>query len=210
MPRMNLKRAILLLIALLAIDQWSKIYIKTHLLAGSRGEIEVARWFRIVLVENDGMAWGTVIPGAYGKLILTLFRIVAVIGMAIWLKKSVQQHRTSLLLVAIAMIMAGALGNIIDSVFYGVVFDNPPFEKATLFAEQPYGTWFHGRVVDMLYFPIWEGFLPEWIPFVGGKPFTFFNAIFNFADMCISTGVGILLVFNKRIFTPESAHMQHG
>jgi len=197
---MTIKKAIALIIGILAIDQWSKMYIKTHFLPGSMGEWEIFSWFRIHFVENDGMAWGTVIPGEYGKLILTLFRIGAVIGIGYWLNQSAKLRKPALLLVAISLIFAGALGNILDSVFYGVIFDNNPFETATLFSEHPYGTWFHGRVVDMFYFPIWEGILPQWIPVWGGKPFTFFNAIFNVADFSISTGVGILLVFNKRVF----------
>jgi signal peptidase II len=102
--------------------------------------------------------------------------------------------------VAIALIFAGAAGNILDSVFYGVIFDDSYHNLATLFSPKPYGTWFHGLVVDMFYFPIWKGVLPSWIPFFGGKEFEFFNAIFNVADVAISTGVGILLVFNKRAF----------
>ena len=108
-------------------------------------------------------------------------------------------------MVSISLIFAGALGNIIDSVFYGVIFDDSYGHLATLGAENPYGTWFHGKVVDMLYFPIIEGTFPEWLPIWGGEPFKFFNAIFNVADVAISTGIGILIVFNKRAFAkPES------
>jgi len=98
------------------------------------------------------------------------------------------------------LIFTGALGNIIDSVFYGVIFNDSYHQVATAFSDQPYGTWFHGEVVDMFYFPMWEGNLPSWLPIWGGKHFTFFNAIFNVADVAISTGVGILIVFNKRAF----------
>ena len=101
----------------------------------------------------------------------------------------------------ILQIFAGALGNIIDSVFYGVIFNDSHHQLATLFAEDHYGSLFHGKVVDMFYFPIWEGNLPSWLPFWGGNHFRFFNAIFNVADLSISTGVGILIVFNKRAFT---------
>jgi signal peptidase II len=105
--------------------------------------------------------------------------------------------------VAISLIFAGAMGNIIDSVFYGVLFDSPANATATLFTDVPYGKLFFGKVVDMLYFPIWSGDLPGWIPYFGGKPFTFFNAIFNIADTAISTGVGLLIFFNKKAF-PKS------
>jgi len=98
------------------------------------------------------------------------------------------------------LIFAGALGNIIDSVFYGVIFDESHSQLATLFTDQPYGTYFHGKVVDLFYFPFWHGNLPAWLPVYGGKDFTFFNAIFNVADIAISTGVGILIVFNKKAF----------
>jgi signal peptidase II len=148
------------------------------------------------------MAWGTQIPGQYGKLILTSFRILAVIGIGYWLWDSVKKQSSNFLIVAIALILAGAFGNIIDSVFYGRMFDSSVRNVATLFSEQPYGTYFHGKVVDMLYFPFIEDYiLPSWLPIWGGQSFTFFNAIFNIADMAISTGVGILIVFNKKAFT---------
>jgi signal peptidase II len=108
-------------------------------------------------------------------------------------------------MVAIALIFAGAVGNIIDSVFYGVIFDDSYNNLATVFAEKPYGTLFHGKVVDMLYFPIIEGNFPNWLPIWGGQSFKFFNAIFNIADMAISTGVGILIVFNKKAFAQKTS-----
>ncbi|HEU0137563.1 MAG TPA: lipoprotein signal peptidase [Flavobacterium sp.] len=196
---MSLRKAYLLIFLILLVDQVSKIYIKTNFVLGE--EVRVFEWFRILFIENEGMAWGTVIPGEYGKLFLTLFRIIAVGGIGYWLWDATKKHSSPYLITAISLILAGAFGNIIDSVFYGVIFDDSSHKLATLFADEPYGTLFHGKVVDMLYFPIIQDYpLPEWLPIWGGQEFTFFNAIFNIADMAISTGVGILIVFNKRAF----------
>ncbi len=149
------------------------------------------------------MAWGTVIPGEYGKLILTIFRILAVGAIGYWLLDATNKGKSKYLIIAIALIFAGALGNIIDSVLYGVMFDDSHNKLATFFPQDNYGTWFHGKVVDMFYFPIVEDYMmPSWVPFIGGKEITFFNAIFNVADFSISTGVGILIFFNKKAFAP--------
>lgn len=196
---MSLRKAYLLIFIILIVDQLSKIYIKTNFILGE--EVKVFSWFKILFIENEGMAWGTEIPGAYGKLFLTVFRLLAVVAIGYWLWDSVRKNCSTYLILAISLILAGAFGNIIDSVFYGVIFDDSRNQLATLFAEKPYGQVFHGKVVDMLYFPIVQDYpMPEWVPFLGGKPFTFFNAIFNVADMAISTGVGILIVFNKKAF----------
>jgi signal peptidase II len=196
---MSLKKAAIIIFLVLLIDQITKIYVKTHFVLGE--EILVLPWFKILFVENEGMAWGAKIPGQYGKLFLTLFRLVAIVGIGYWLVTSVKTHAPKILIVAISLIFAGALGNIIDSVFYGVIFDDSHRQVATFFPENGgYGTWFHGKVVDMLSFPIWKGYLPKWIPFVGGTYFTFFDPVFNIADTAISTGVGLLLFFNKKAF----------
>ncbi len=196
---MSLRNAYLLVFIVLLVDQISKIYVKTNFILGE--EVEVFNWFKIHFIENEGMAWGTQIPGAYGKLFLTLFRLIAVGGIGYWLWDSVERkHSSNYLIVAIALILAGAFGNIVDSVFYGVIFDDSSSQLATLFSSEPYGHYFHGKVVDMFYFPFWSGNLPQWLPVWGGRDFTFFNAIFNVADVAISTGVGILIVFNKKAF----------
>jgi signal peptidase II len=197
-----LKKAIAIIVLVLLIDQISKIYIKTNFLYGE--EVIVFDWFRIHFIENNGMAWGAEFGGKSGKLFLTIFRLFAITGIGYWLYSSVKKNAPTVLIVAISLIFAGALGNIIDSVFYGVIFDTPRNATATLFAAEPYGELFYGKVVDMLYFPIWSGDLPEWLPIWGGKPFTFFNAIFNVADTAISTAVGILIFFNKKAFPKHS------
>jgi signal peptidase II len=201
---MSLRKAYLIIFIILLVDQVSKIYIKTNFVLGE--DVDVLSWFKISFIENEGMAWGTVIPGAYGKLFLTIFRILAVAGIGYWLWDAVRKNSSNYLIVAIALIFAGAFGNIIDSVFYGAIFSDSHHQLATIFADNPYGTLFHGKVVDMLYFPFWSGILPDWIPVWGGKSFTFFNAIFNIADMAISTGVGILIVFNKKAFHKQHEH----
>ena len=198
----KLIKAIILIVIVLIVDQVSKIYIKTNFLYGE--EVVVFDWFRIHFIENNGMAWGAEFGGRTGKLFLTIFRLFAITGIGYWLYQSIKKNAHNVLIIAISLIFAGAFGNIIDSVFYGIIFNTPINETATLFAEQPYGELFYGKVVDMLYFPIWSGNLPEWLPFVGGKPFTFFNAIFNIADTAISTGVGLLIVFNKKAFPKNS------
>ncbi len=199
---MSLKKAGIIIVLVLLIDQISKFYIKTNFSLGE--EVPVFNWFRILFVENEGMAWGTKIPGEYGKLFLTLFRLVAIVGIGYWLWDSVRKNGSRILITAIALIFAGAFGNIIDSVFYGIVFNGSYGQVAEFMpAEGGYGTLFHGKVVDMLYFPLWQGNLPEWIPFWGGNYFTFFEPVFNIADTAISAGVILLLLFNKRAFPKE-------
>lgn len=184
--------AILTIFLALLIDQASKIYIKTHFAIGE--EVTVfSNWFIIHFTENNGMAWGFEFGGKAGKLFLTIFRILAVFGILYWLISSVKKQMQTAVIIAIALVLAGAVGNIIDSVFYGVIFDAPAHGVATLFAENPYGTLLHGRVVDMLYFPIYEG-----------ESFTFFNAIFNGADSFITIGAVLLFLYNKQAFPKET------
>lgn len=207
---MSLKKASIIIILILLIDQISKIYIKTHFQLNE--DIRILSWFEIVFVENDGMAWGTKLSDFFtfisdksAKLILTLFRIVAVIGIAFWLVDVTKKKKSKTLIFAIAIIFAGALGNIIDSVFYGVLFSDSDGQVATFLPEiGGYADIFHGKVVDMLHFPIWSGVLPDWLPIIGGKSFSFFDPVFNIADMAISTGIGILIVFNKKAFKDDA------
>ena len=195
---MNKKAAIVLIFIILLIDQISKIYVKTHFQLGE--SVEVFNWFKILFIENDGMAWGIEIPGNYGKIILTLFRVVAIGAIGYWLNKSINEKAANVLVLSIALILAGAIGNIIDSVFYGLIFDGSYGQVATLFAEEPYGELLKGKVVDMLYFPIYDDVLPEWMPIWGGERFVFFEPVFNIADTSISIGFILLLIFNKKAF----------
>ncbi len=196
---MSIKKAYIFIFLIILIDQISKVYIKTNFYLGE--EVKVFEWFKIYFVENQGMAWGLELPGDYGKLMLTLFRMIVSPIIMWWLWDSIQKKQSKYLIVAICLIIAGALGNLIDSIFYGVIFNESGSQVATIFSNEPYGKLLYGDVVDMLYFPIIKDIpMPEWVPLIGGKPFTFFNAIFNIADVAISTGFGILIVFNKRCF----------
>lgn len=204
---MSLKKAGLLIFVILLVDQISKIYIKTHFMLGE--EVKVFDWFRILFVENEGMAWGARIPGNNGKLLLTLFRLVAIVGIGYWLWDTVIKKGTMLLITSISLIFAGAFGNIIDSVLYGVLFNHSQGQVASLFPDSgAYGTLLHGKVVDMLYFPLWQGYLPEWIPFWGGQYFTFFEPVFNIADSSITIGFIMMILFNRQVFKKEEPRVE--
>jgi signal peptidase II len=204
---MNLKKSLLIILLILVVDQWSKIYIKTHFVLGE--SVDVLSWFKILFIENEGAAWGAKLSDIFpisdktGKLILTIFRLFAITGIGYWLYDVVRKSASKTLIVAVSLIFAGALGNILDSVFYGMLFNESYNEVATPFSKEPYGSVFHGKVVDMLYFPLIDTTWPEWVPYVGGKNFRFFEPVFNIADTAISTGVGILLVFNKKAFSKD-------
>ncbi len=161
-------------------------------------------WFYLHFTENEGMAYGMKLGGNYGKLLLSLFRVIAVIIIGIWLYRVSKKGANTLLILCIALIMAGALGNILDSAFYGLIFNESTYMQiATLFPHGGgYGTFLHGKVVDMLYFPIIETHYPSWFPVVGGDDFTFFRPVFNIADSAITTGVMILIFFQKKVFSP--------
>jgi len=201
---MNLKKSLALIVLILIVDQLSKIYIKTHFVLGE--SVPVFSWFKILFIENEGAAWGTklsdILPisEVSGKLFLTVFRLFAIVGIGYWLFDTVKKGASRTLIIAVSLIFAGALGNIIDSVFYGTLFNDSYNQVATLFSQEPYGRLFHGKVVDMLYFPLIDTTWPQWVPIFGGKDFRFFEPVFNIADTAISTGVGILIVFNKKAF----------
>lgn len=205
---MNLRKAGLIVLLVILIDQISKLYIKTHF---RLHDFEtVFSWFKIYFIENEGAAWGAKLSDIFpvsdktGKLILTVFRMFAIFGIGYWLYDVIRKKSSVLLVWAVCLVFAGAVGNLIDSLFYGLIFDHSNGQIATLFAESNYGGMFHGKVVDMLYFPLIDSVLPDWVPIKGGQRFTFFDPIFNIADVAISTGVGIMIVFNKRVFHKDS------
>jgi len=202
------KKSILLIFIVLLIDQVLKIIIKTNMTLYQDIHV-LGDWFIIKFIENDGMAFGLDLPGDNGKLILTLFRIVAVTAIAFYIRHLIRIKAHNGLILSMALILAGAFGNIIDSVFYGVIFSQSlpfPNNPAVLFPENGgYGTLMHGHVVDMFYFPIIQDKTwPEWIPFVGGNSFEFFRPVFNIADSSISIGVFIILFFQKSFFHHET------
>lgn len=207
---MKYRHAILIVILIILIDQALKFYIKTHFYYGKEVAV-IGSWFRLHFIENEGMAFGMKLSQAsVGKLILTLFRLVAVVFGFFLLKLIVVRGYTRGAIICGALILAGALGNLIDSVFYGLIFTESSFHLARLVPfGQGYGQLFHGRVVDMLYFPLVDTRMPQWVPFVGGKNFVFFEPVFNIADAAISIGVLTLVFFQKRLITrrqPDTAN----
>lgn len=195
--------ALCVVAAVLIIDQIIKIWIKTHMMLGDEFSV-FGQWFYIHFVENNGMAFGMEMGGSAGKVFLSVFRIVAVIVIAYYLVRLCRRGGKTSLVACIALVWAGAVGNIIDSVFYGVIFDSSWGQVATLFPEAGgYSTWLHGRVVDMFFFPLIESTWPQWVPWVGGESFVFFRPVFNFADASISVGVVLLLLFHRNDIQPD-------
>ena len=197
------RTAWLVIMAVLVIDQVIKIWIKTHMYWHE--SIRVTDWFYIFFTENVGMAFGMEI---FGKLFLTIFRLIAVTAIGYFLWKCVQRRLKTGFILCISLILSGALGNIVDSVFYGVVFnESTPSQIASFLpAEGGYAPLFYGKVVDMFYFPIIDTYWPQWMPFVGGEHFIFFSPIFNFADAAISCGVIALFLFYSKSFS-EAYHL---
>lgn len=192
-----MKKPILLILLILVIDQTLKIWIKTNMMLGQ--EIVFFDWFIIHFTENKGMAFGMEFGGNIGKYILSIFRIIAIIAISFYLNQLVKLNTKKGVVFSIALILAGAIGNVIDSAFYGLIFSESYGQIATVL-EGGYSGFLQGKVVDMFYFPIFKGILPSWIPFKGGDYFIFFRPVFNIADAAISVGVINLLLFHRKFF----------
>ena len=205
--KLDIKKGFIFVLILLFFDQFLKFYIKLNFpltLYGQPAIIDLG-FFKLLFIENEGMAMGArlnnILPflsDYSAKLSLTMFRLIAVVGIGYWLISALKNNKSNLFKITLCLIFAGALGNIIDSVFYGQWFSSSYGQVATFLPETGYAPIFFGNVVDMLQFPIVTWIWPQWLPFIGGQSFTFFEYVFNFADAYISTGVLILIFFNKR------------
>ena len=202
------RKSLALIIALIFLDQVVKFYIKLNYPLTIFGELPIIDigFFKLLFIENKGMAMGaslnTLLPfldDNTAKLILTLFRIVACIGLGFWLRNMIKKRASKLLIFCLCLILAGAIGNLIDSVFYGIIFSSSYGQVASLFPEVGYAPLFYGSVVDMIQFPLATWIWPEWLPVIGGQEYTFFEYVFNLADSYISTGVLLLLIFNNKV-----------
>lgn len=187
-------------------DQALKFYIKTNYYLGESHQV-FGEWFQLYFIENEGMAYGWTFGGQWGKIILTLFRMCAVIFGVFYIRQIIKKKHHPGFIICAGLIFAGALGNLIDSMFYGMLFEESNYTTrnvALFLPEKGYAGFLHGNVVDMLYFPIIrDATYPAWVPFWGGQDFEFFRPIFNIADASISSGIIAILIFQKRFFKEE-------
>ena len=196
---LRLKSIILILLILIA-DQCLKIWVKSSMVIGEEKHV-FGDWFILHFIENNGMAFGMEMGGKAGKLILSFFRILAVVGIGFYLNYLMKQGAGPGLILAISAIMAGAIGNIIDSAFYGIIFSESYYETAAVFPPGGgYSSFLHGRVVDMLYFPVIDTTWPEWSPFRPGRSLIFFRPVFNLADSAVTVGVFVIIFFQRKFF----------
>lgn len=197
----------IVIIGVLILDQWLKIYVKLNIPYGNGFDILGWSKAKIHFVENDGMAFGFSFGGYYGKLFLSVFRIV-MIGFLFYLLSGLIKSKQSIgLIVSFGLIVAGAIGNMIDSAFYGLIFSESSYhhrELATFLPDEGgYSSFLHGNVVDMLYFPLFDTTWPDWIPILGGKTFQFFKPVFNIADSSITCGVASIILFHRYFFKSD-------
>lgn len=208
---MKARNLILLILVVVLADQALKIYIKTHFYINEHHNV-LGEWFRLHFVENEGMAYGWKFGGDGGKMLLTLFRLGAVIFGVWYLRSIIQKKYHRGFIICAGLIFAGALGNLIDSMFYGLIFEQSVYGSmnvAKMFPEHGYAGFLHGKVVDMLYFPIIrDAHFPSWVPVWGGEDFEFFRPIFNIADASISIGVITILLFQKKFFKHQLGDQQ--
>ncbi len=194
-------KCILIILVILVIDQTVKILVKTNMTLYQQNPV-FGNWFIFHFVENKGMAFGLKLPGDYGKIILSMFRLIAIVAIGFYLRHLIKVNAHPGLLITLSMIMGGAVGNMIDSAFYGLIFsESYSYQTATLFPQGGgYERFLHGKVVDMFYFPVLRGVYPDWLPGLGGRSFTFFRPVFNIADASISVAVVILLIKQRKFF----------
>jgi signal peptidase II len=197
---MKMRNCFLITAAVILIDQGSKLLVHHYMYLHQEVNV-IGDWFKLAYVQNPGMAFGFIWKNDFGKLALTIFRIGAMTGIGYYLIKSVRRGAHPGFLFCLAMVLGGAIGNVIDSTFYGVFLNNAPLDSPT--------RWFHGQVIDMLFFPLFDFTWPQWVPLKGGENFLFFSPVFNIADSSIFLGVVTILIFQKRFFTEHHHEASH-